>query len=63
MLERRFLASTLFYAMYAHQRSHVESYLEAVNEVFADIAKLTKKGKIEKHLRGKPANAGFGRLT
>ena len=63
MLERGFLASTLFYSMYAHQMHHVEEYLQAVNEVFAEIFEAQNAGDIEKRLIGKPANAGFKRLA
>ena len=63
MLERGFLASTLFYAMYAHQVHHVEQYLHAVNEVFAEISEAQNAGDVEKRLKGKPASAGFKRLT
>jgi glutamate-1-semialdehyde 2,1-aminomutase len=63
MLEKGFLASTSFYSMYAHKPKHVERYLNAVNEAFAVIAEAIKKGDIEKSLKGKPASAGFKRLT
>ncbi len=62
MLERGFLASTLFYAMYAHQTYHVEQYLRAVDEVFAEISKANQTGNLEKLLKGLPASAGFKRL-
>ena len=38
MLEKGFLASNSFYASWAHQPSHVESYLAAVDEAFGVIA-------------------------
>ncbi|MEN6318305.1 MAG: aminotransferase class III-fold pyridoxal phosphate-dependent enzyme [Syntrophaceae bacterium] len=63
MLEKGFLASTLFYSMYAHTKSHVDSYLIAVDEAFGEIAEACRKGDIEKRLKGKPASAGFKRLT
>ena len=63
MLERGFLASNLFYAMYAHQKHHVEQYLEAVNEVFAEISKANQTGNLEKLLKGLPDSTGFKRLT
>ena len=63
MLERGFLASTLFYAMYAHQDCHVKGYLKAVEEVFSIISKANEAGDIEKLLVGVPASAGFKRLT
>ncbi len=63
MLEKGFLASTLFYAMYAHQAHHVEQYLQSVDEVFSEISEANQAGDIEKRLKGKPASAGFKRLT
>lgn len=63
MLERCFLVSNLFYAMYAHQSGHVEQYLRAVTEVFAEIAAAEQQGGIEAKLKGLPANTGFRRLT
>ena len=63
MLEKGFLASTLFYAMYAHKKDHVEEYLHAVDEAFADISEANKAGNIEKCLKGLPASVGFKRLT
>ncbi len=63
MLERGFLASTLFYAMYAHTESHVDSYLKAVDDVFSEISEACRAGNVKKKLKGKPATAGFKRLA
>ena len=63
MLEKGFLASTLFYAMYAHQDCHVKEYIEAVDETFSVISKANQVGDIEKRLIGLPASVGFKRLT
>ena len=63
MLEKGFLASTLFYAMHAHQSHHVEEYLRAVDESFTEISELDQRGEIEKRLKGLPASEGFKRLT
>jgi glutamate-1-semialdehyde 2,1-aminomutase len=63
MLERGFLASTLFYSMYAHTEEHVKQYLHAVNSVFSEISKVNQVGDVGKLLKGKPASIGFKRLT
>lgn len=63
MLEKGFLASTIFYATYAHQDSHVERYLTAVDETFSTIADLTSSGSLEKKMKGAPATQGFKRLA
>ncbi len=62
MLEKGFLASTLFYAMYAHKDDHVSQYIEAVDKSFAELAALGKEGNIKQALCGKPTTQGFGRL-
>jgi glutamate-1-semialdehyde 2,1-aminomutase len=63
MLGKGFLASNLFYTMYAHQNSHVEQYLDAVDETFAEISEAQCKCDVEKRLKGMPAMSGFRRLT
>ncbi len=63
MLEKGFLASTLFYAMYAHKDNHVEKYLKAVDEAFAEIVSAIKIGNIDEKLKGGPSSEGFKRLT
>ena len=63
MLDHNFLASNLFYAMYAHKESHVQEYMKAVDEVFHIIAAALQKGDLKKLLKGQPSSAGFKRLT
>jgi glutamate-1-semialdehyde 2,1-aminomutase len=63
MLDRGFLASTLFYAMNAHQNEHVISYLGTVNEAFSEIFTAKQKGILDTMLKGEPASQGFKRLT
>ena len=63
MLGQGFLASNLFYAMYAHTSKHVESYFEAADRAFSEIAQALSKGEVEKRLIGKPASSGFKRLN
>lgn len=63
MLERGFLASTLFYSMYAHQEKHVEQYLWATDESFRIIKTALDTGAPEKDLLGQPAASGFKRLN
>ena len=63
MLEKGFLASTIFDAMYAHKFEHVDSYLEAVNDSFAKIAKAVEENKLLSLMKGKPTSVGFQRLT
>ncbi|MBI4135791.1 aminotransferase class III-fold pyridoxal phosphate-dependent enzyme [Candidatus Uhrbacteria bacterium] len=63
MLEKGFLASTSFYAMYAHTQEHVAQYVAAAARAFAELADAIRAGDIEKRLKGKPSQAGFERLT
>ena len=63
MLERGFLASTLCYAMYAHTQDHVQAYLSAVDDSFAELASAIDAGDVDRRLKGKPSTQGFKRLT
>jgi glutamate-1-semialdehyde aminotransferase len=63
MLEKGYLATTAFYASYAHKQEHVDKYLAAVDEVFGFISKAIEEGSPEKHLKGRVCHAGFQRLT
>lgn len=63
MLERGYLASTAFYATYAHNEQHVINYLEALREVFARVAGALEHNTVMKQLKGPVAHTGFRRLT
>lgn len=63
MLEKGFLVTNAFYASYAHQDHHIESYSKAVDETFGLIAEAIEKDKVEKLLKGPIAHSGFRRLT
>ena len=63
MLERGFLASNLYYAMYAHTEDHVRSYLEGVDKSFEKIARSIEHNDIDKKLIGEPSSIGFKRLA
>ncbi len=63
MLQKGFLATDAFYASYAHQDHHVESYLKAVDETFGMVAKAIEENRVEELLQGTIAHSGFHRLT
>ncbi len=63
MLDRGFLATNAFYAMFAHSTAQVEQYLAAVQEVFRELAAAVEHNEVERLLRGPVAHAGFYRLT
>lgn len=63
MLERGYLASNLFYAMYAHTAEHCDSYISACDDVFCEIAAIISSGDIDKHMAGGPSSSGFSRIA
>ncbi|MGC9976216.1 MAG: aminotransferase class III-fold pyridoxal phosphate-dependent enzyme, partial [Syntrophales bacterium] len=63
MLEKGFLATTGFYAMFAHQEEHVKQYLDAVDQVLPLLCNAMENGHPEDFLIGQPAIAGFKRLN
>ena len=63
MLDQGFLATTAFYAAYAHQAEHIKQYLAAVDEAFGQIAQALQDDSCEKRLRGPVCHSGFQRLT
>jgi hypothetical protein len=63
MLERGFLATSAYYAMYAHEDKHIEQYLAAVEEVFGMLSDAIAQQHIHQMLKGPVAHTGFRRLT
>jgi glutamate-1-semialdehyde 2,1-aminomutase len=63
MLKKGFLASTAYYASFAHTEKQINKYEKAVKESFAYIAGALKEGNLEKHLIGPVCHSGFRRLT
>jgi glutamate-1-semialdehyde 2,1-aminomutase len=63
MLEKGFLATTGFYAMFAHQEAHVKAYLDAVDKVLPFLNEAICSGQPESFLIGQPAISGFKRLN
>ena len=64
MLKRGYIASNAFYTTYAHSSEIISKYLESVDEVFALIAKIQKKGElVETYLESKVCDSGFARLN
>lgn len=63
MLERGFLATNSFYAMYAHNIRHVAEYLEAMDQVLFMIKEALDNKQIEGKLLGLPAISSFKRLS
>ncbi len=63
MLDRGFLATNAFYAMYAHSDADVDGYLGSIEETFGLLAEAVQSGKVKDQLRGPVAQSGFHRLT
>jgi len=63
MLEQGFLASNLYYAMYAHTEDHIKTYLQAADKAFTEIAQSVDINDISKKIKGKPSSIGFERLA
>lgn len=63
MLERGFLATTAYYASYAHKEEHINKYFNATDESFLIISDAIKSGISDKLLKGPVCHSGFKRLT
>lgn len=63
MLKKGFLATNLFYSMFAHRQEHVVAYLESMHEVFEKMSDLDRKNQLESALDGMPARTGFRRMN
>ena len=63
MLDKGFLATTAFYAPYAHKEKYIQKYLTAVDKAFGFILKAIKSDKPEKYLKSSVCHSGFKRLT
>ncbi|MCX5749171.1 MAG: aminotransferase class III-fold pyridoxal phosphate-dependent enzyme [Candidatus Saganbacteria bacterium] len=63
MLGKGILATTAFYASYAHKDKHVKYYLNSADEAFGFIKKAILEGNPQKYLKGPICHSGFKRLT
>ena len=63
MLPRGFLVSPAFDPMLAHQDHHVDAYLAACDDVFAEMGAAIRKDDIEQRIGGPVKHAGFTRLA
>lgn len=62
MLQRGFLVSTQLFLFYSHTPGHVQSYLAALDEVFAELENMLANGSLARVQTGGPANT-FARLV
>ena len=64
MLKRGYLASTAFYASFAHTEDIVRAYLAQCGEVFQSIAEILNKGeRLSHYINGPVCHSGFQRLN
>lgn len=63
MLELKILATTAFYASYAHKQEFIDLYLEACDKAFSFVAEAIDSGAPDKLLNGPVCHSGFKRLT
>ncbi len=63
MLENGYLATTSYYASYAHTPQKAEGYLKVVDDCFCFLSKVLEENRIESELKGPVCHAGFQRLT
>ena len=63
MLDRGMLAGAGFYASLAHTAEHVEQYLHAAEEVFAEMGLAVRQADVAARLASPVRHSGFARLT
>jgi glutamate-1-semialdehyde aminotransferase len=63
MLARGFLTSKAFYANYTHTREHVDSYLEALDEILTVLGPYIRANTVAELPHGPVAHSGFSRLA
>lgn len=63
MMEKGFLATTAYYASYAHKEEDIKRYLEAAGQSFGVISQSIKDNTTETLLKGPVCHSGFFRLT
>ncbi len=63
MLERGYLAGSLFYPTVAHTAELIDAFLEETDEVFAEIAQTVREGNVVQRLGTPVRQKGFQRLA
>jgi glutamate-1-semialdehyde aminotransferase len=63
MLDRGFLAASSVYVSAAHTEPLVEQYLDAVDDVFAQVRRAVDAGTVQDELNGPVAHSKFERLN
>jgi glutamate-1-semialdehyde 2,1-aminomutase len=63
MLERGYLASTIFYACTEHSDEVIDSYLLELRSVFELLANLSQPSEVKSFLKGPVSHSGFRRIN
>lgn len=63
MLRLGFLATTAFYASFAHTSRDIEQYFRAVDDAFGVVARAAASKHPQKYLKNGVCHSGFKRLT
>lgn len=63
MLERGFLASTIFYACTEHSAEVIDSYFQELRSVFETLANLSSPADVNLLLKGPVSHSGFRRIN
>ncbi|MGI6417393.1 MAG: aminotransferase class III-fold pyridoxal phosphate-dependent enzyme [Thermoguttaceae bacterium] len=63
MLQNGFLAGSGFYPSLAHTLEHVDRYLIAAEEVFAELGQAIRAGDVTSRIGGPVRHSGFARLA
>lgn len=63
MLPLGFLASGAFYPSLAHTSEHVDRYLAAAEQVFAELGEAVRQGDVLSRIDGPVRHSGFARLA
>ena len=63
MLDRGILSAAGFYPSLAHTADHIDQYLHAAEEVFAELGQAVRQGDAAARLQTPVRHAGFARLT
>ena len=63
MLKHGFLVGSGFYPSLAHTPQHVDQYLDAAEEVFAELGQAMRQGDTTSRIGGLVRHNGFARLA
>ncbi|MCA9041169.1 MAG: aminotransferase class III-fold pyridoxal phosphate-dependent enzyme [Planctomycetaceae bacterium] len=63
MLERGILAGGGFYASLAHTSAHIQQYLQALKEIYADLQEPIEQQTVDQLLKSPVKHGGFTRLN